>query len=82
MSVHDAGSGIIELRGACTLEDAESLQQQLLGDPNRVVDWRNCETAHTAVIQVLLVAKPRLIGPPIGRFLRERLTVLFDTSTS
>ena len=82
MSVHRAESGVIELSGDCTLEDAEILQQQLLEVPGAAVDWRSCETAHTAVIQVLLAAQPKLLGPPIGRFLRESVAVMFVNSTN
>jgi hypothetical protein len=73
MTLAISPNGTIELRGACPVEEAEELLQHLLTAPNATVDWRSCESAHTAVIQVLLVAKTIPLGPPIGRFLREHV---------
>ncbi len=61
--------GIVLLEGDCSLEDAEPLLRLLAEAPTPPVDWRNCETAHAAVIQVLLAARPVLNGPPRGLFL-------------
>jgi hypothetical protein len=61
----------IALAGICPSEDAELLLQLLAASPAAPVDWRGCESAHTAVIQVLLAAKPALLGPPGGAFLME-----------
>jgi hypothetical protein len=69
-------NGTIELLGACTVEDAEILLQHLLAAPEASVDWRACESAHTAVIQVLLVAKSTPLGPPVSLFLREKVAPL------
>lgn len=63
--------GTIELIGSCPVEDAEVLLQHLLATPNAAIDWRGCEWAHTAVIQVLLVAKSFPAGTPTGPFLRD-----------
>lgn len=82
MSVHSPKAGVIELSGHCPLEDAETLQQHLMVAQDATIDWRACETAHTAVIQVLLAARPKLLGPPIGGFLKERVAVMLDTSTT
>jgi hypothetical protein len=71
MTIARNASGTIELQGACPVEDAEELLQHLLTTPNASVDWRLCESAHTAVIQVLLVAKVVPFGPPKNSFLRE-----------
>ena len=71
MSVTMNPSGIIELAGTCSVEDAETLLQHLMSAESAVVDWSECEAAHTAVIQVLLVAGTRPTGVPRGRFLRE-----------
>jgi len=71
MTVHLLDTGVIELTGACPSEDAETLLQQLLLAPDAQVDWRSCESAHTAVIQVLLLARPRMLGAAAGPGLRE-----------
>ena len=62
---------IIQLIGACPAEDGETLLQHLLANPTAQIDWRGCESAHTTVIQVLLVSKRPLDGPPAGEFLRQ-----------
>jgi hypothetical protein len=61
----------IVLEGVCPVEDAESLQSLLLQHPGAVVDWRACDAAHTAVLQVLLVAKPSLRGRTQSAFLQD-----------
>ena len=71
MSVQLSAAGVIELQGMCLSEDAEVLLQHLLAVPAAVVDWHACESAHTAVIQVLLLAKPTLRGVPTGAALRD-----------
>lgn len=64
MSVSLAAGGAIVLEGPCSSEDAEPLLQLLLSNPTAQVDWRLCTTAHSAVLQVLLAAKPPMLGPP------------------
>jgi hypothetical protein len=66
MTVRIAPSGFIELLGACPSQDAEPLLQSLLCTPQATVDWRGCQSAHTAVVQVLMAVRPRLLGPPAG----------------
>ncbi|NPU11408.1 hypothetical protein HL666_11615 [Bradyrhizobium sp. 83002] len=63
-------SGAIQLIGACSVDDAEPLLQLLLANPIAPIDWRNCDTAHAAVIQVLLAAMRPLRGPPAGTLLK------------
>jgi hypothetical protein len=71
MSVSLTANGAIELRERCTMDEAETLHSLLTRNPGAVVDWRACTYAHTAVIQVLVAARPKLIGPPAGAFLRS-----------
>ena len=68
--LHDANT--IRLIGTCPSDEGEVLLQYLLANPQAEVDWRGCESAHAAVIQVILVSRRPLRGPPAGRFL-ERL---------
>ena len=70
MTVRSSAQGSIVLEGACPSEDADALVQHLLASPEAAVDWRACEAAHSAVIQVLMAAKRRLVGPPAGEALR------------
>src|ERR1700733_12505828 len=60
MTVRLTAQGEIVLEGTCSSEDAEVLLQSLTSTPTARVDLRACEFAHTAVIQVLLAAKPEL----------------------
>ena len=71
MTVRSSAQGHIALEGACPSEDADELVQLLLTSPGTAVDWRGCEAAHSAVIQVLMATKPRLLGPPSGESLRK-----------
>ena len=73
MTVNLVDKGAIELVGICSLEEAELLFQYLLEDRSRTVDWRKCERAHTAVIQLLLASTCPLRGPPAGEFLRNHV---------
>lgn len=65
MTVLLSVEGTIVLEGSCPSEDAEVLLQHLAGTPDATVDLRRCESAHTAVVQVLLAARPRVQGPPL-----------------
>lgn len=71
MTVRLAVDGTIELEGACPSDDAEAVLRYLLADPSATVDWRLCDWAHTAVVQVLAVSEAALLGPPRGEFLRD-----------
>jgi hypothetical protein len=71
LTVRMAGPDMIELEGACPLEDAEILLQLLLEHQLAAVDWRKCQQAHTAVVQVLLASERALRGPAAGPFLTK-----------
>ena len=73
MTIALASNGTIELRGSCPVEDAELLLQHLLEKPGAAIDWQECEWAHTAIIQVLLVAKAIPVGTPMHPFLRDHV---------
>lgn len=82
MTIKVSDKGTIVLEGACPVEDAELLQRQLLAHPTAAVDWRSCVAAHTAVVQILLAARPRLVGPPASAFLRTCVEPLLTTSAN
>jgi hypothetical protein len=52
----------------------------LLTNPKARVDWRGCQSAHAAVVQVLLVSGRPLQGPPAGAFLRQFISPALDRS--
>ena len=58
----DDGTTIV-LDGHCPVEEAEPLLQFLQATPAACLDWRQCAHLHTAVLQVILAARPQLIGP-------------------
>jgi hypothetical protein len=71
VTVAISAAGTIVLQGQCSSEDAETLVHKLLTHSGATVDWRGCRGAHTAVIQVLLAARPPLLGPPADTLLRD-----------
>lgn len=73
MSVRVDADGVIRLEGACPVDDALVLHGLLLASPRSTVDWTSCDTAHTAVVQILLAGKVALRGPPRGDFLRRHI---------
>ena len=81
MTVRLTANGSIALEGVCPSEDAEALLRYLLAHPAAPVDWRACEGAHTAIIQVLMAAAPRLIGPPVDARLEDRVQPLLAPAT-
>ena len=70
---------IVVLEGHCGSGEAEELLQLLLAAPSANVDWRACDGAHTAVVQVLLAARRPLIGPPRNAGLRSIASALNRT---
>jgi hypothetical protein len=71
MTVRTSAEGVIVLSGRCDSDDAESLLQALLVSTSPQVDWTACEYAHSAVIQVLLIARPVMRGEPGAEALRR-----------
>lgn len=82
MTVSVTAEGAIELSGRCGVEDAEVLQRHLLAAPRSTVEWSSCEQLHAAVIQVLLVGKPRIRGAPSNAFLRTHIAPLVERAAS
>jgi hypothetical protein len=63
LSARRDDNGTIVLEGRCPVEDAEPLLQLLEATPQASCDWTQCSHVHTAVLQVLLMARPTLVGP-------------------
>jgi hypothetical protein len=64
---------VVRLVGLCRVEDAEPLTVLLQGFSNSTLDLSACESLHAAVLQAILVFRPKLIGVPDVPFLRDRL---------
>jgi hypothetical protein len=73
MTVRRDDAGTIILSGECPVEDAETLLEHLQAHPDGPVDWSGCRALHTAVLQVLMAAKPRLLGECGDEFVRARV---------
>lgn len=71
MSVHRSHDGTIVLDERCPVEDAEPLLQFLQAAPQSPVDWRACRHLHAAVLQVIMAARPTLVGPCADPWVRE-----------
>lgn len=80
MTVSLLGDATIVLEGICPVEDAEHLLRHLLDRPHATVDWRGCDDAHTAVIQVVTASDAKVIGPPRGVFLAKFIAPLVEDS--
>ena len=63
MSIRQEPDGTIVLDGRCEVEDAEPLLQILQAAPDAPCDWTRCSHLHTAVVQVVMTARPALVGP-------------------
>jgi hypothetical protein len=63
VSVARGDDGIILLKGDCPVEDAEPLLQLLQQSPAARLDWGDCTHLHTAVLQVVLAARPKIVTP-------------------
>ena len=70
MTVRLTNEGAIMLVGECPVEDAETLLEHLQTRREDVVDWSGCTRLHTAVLQVLMAAKPKLVGECGDAFVR------------
>lgn len=63
MTVRQEADGTIVLEGRCPVEDAEPLWQLLRATPDARCDWTRCSHLHTAVLQIIMAARPGLAGP-------------------
>lgn len=70
MPLHFADERIY-LSGVVSIEEAEMLCQVLAEHRDAVIDLSDCEHMHTAILQVLLAARPERIVPPGDRFLER-----------
>ncbi|WP_404710241.1 hypothetical protein [Sphingomonas sp. MMS24-J13] len=70
MSVEVVG-GTIRIIGNATVADAEPLLVALQGDPARHIDLGQAVHLHSAVIQILLALRPRIIGNPAYPFFND-----------
>lgn len=64
---------VARLEGKCTLHEAEALCEWLRKTSKAKLDLSGCEHLHTAVLQVILVAKTEIIAAPQDAWLSATL---------
>jgi len=64
---------VARFKGQCRLEEASALFEWLEQTPAAKIDLSDCEHIHTAILQMLMVAKPELLAPPADPFLKQWL---------
>jgi len=69
---------VIALSGRCPAEDAEALLAALGDHPGARVDLTAVQRLHTAVLQILLALRPRLVGKPAEPLLRQIVSSSLD----
>jgi hypothetical protein len=74
------GNGAIFLIDHCPEEDADLLLQHLLENASTSIDWTECTSAHTSVIQILLAAGLVPAGVPKDAFLKALVGPALDRS--
>lgn len=63
----------------CTVEEAMEVQEWLGRHKAPRIDLSACTHLHTAVLQVLMAARPQLAAAPEDPFLRRWVAPLLDT---
>jgi hypothetical protein len=67
---------IVRLHGDCPVEDAETVMRLLQSAVDPVVSLAEVRVLHTAVLQVLLALRPKLVGPVRDPFITRWLAPL------
>jgi hypothetical protein len=67
------GAQEIVLEARCGVEDVEALLGFLQAHPDLPVELGAADAVHTALWQVLMMIKPRLVGKPAGKFAGDLL---------
>jgi hypothetical protein len=67
--------GVVRLSGHCLVEEAMTLLEMLQTRAGAAVDLRTCKSLHTALLQVLVAARPTLAAlpadPPLADIVRR-----------
>ena len=75
MSVSLDGN-VVRLYGDCPVEDAETVMRLLQAAVDPDVSLADVRILHTAVLQVLLALRPKLVGPVRDPFISRWLVPL------
>ena len=60
---------LLRFEDACTVEDATEFIEYLRNSESPEVDLSGCTYLHTALLQLLLLARPRIAAAPTDPFL-------------
>lgn len=60
----------------CAIEEAETLLEWLLDNPKGKVNFKQCKHIHTAILQVLMVAKPTISAYPDSANVQQALNAI------
>jgi hypothetical protein len=63
MSLRQDPDGTIVLFGSCPVDEAEPLHRMLLSVSSAQVDWTQCSHLHSAIVQLIVAARPTINGP-------------------
>jgi hypothetical protein len=77
MSVRVVGS-TIHVEGAGLVEDAEPVLAALSADPAAMVDLSRATRLHSAIVQLLVGLRPRIVGAPSDAFQARHIVPLLD----
>lgn len=79
MTIRRETTGVIHIEGVARVEDAELLVAALQGHADPEVDLAACTGLHGAVLQALLVFRPRISGLTPGAALDWLIPILEPT---
>lgn len=65
----EGGEACAAFEGRCAPEEADALLEWLRRTPAPAADLHSCDDLHTALVQLLLAARVRLVTPPRDPFL-------------
>lgn len=67
------GKNAVVLEGECMVEEALPLLEHLQSHPKSKVSMKGCVLAHSAVLQILMAARPVYSSLPEEEFMRRWL---------
>ena len=68
----------VRFEEVCTVEDALPLLEFLKSTDTPEIDLSACTWLHTALLQLLLIARPRMMAPPADPALMRWVAPLLD----
>ncbi|MCX7946699.1 MAG: hypothetical protein N2557_06990 [Hydrogenophilus sp.] len=71
----------LKLQGTISVEEAETLLQQLTATPHPMVDLSTLHHPHAAILQILAAVKPRVVAWPADPALEAWLRPLLGEAT-